>query len=310
MKKTVLLLSILCLLISCKAKKATKSTGLKSKTSNLEFNGSIKKVILTHYNINDSTEIIRNKKPLFVQIQTFDILGNLTTNIVTDQNKSNNIDAEYVFDVNNKISSSKFTYNTLQINSIYKYKHKGQKLINSEEFDPDTNNLKSVTKYKYNTESLKSIEHFIKNKSAIQMTKNTFLNDSGTITEVIKYDNSKISERNLYDSIGRIMISYTGFYLDNLNATNTIFYTYDKEGNICTKKDNGYSFKYEYDSYGNETTRYLFDNDLFFCPTGDCIIGIRYQVYEYDKNKNWIKKIEFDEQCIPKTIEIRTFDYH
>lgn len=298
------------MLIGCKAKKTTKLTGLESKTSNSEFYSAIKKVVLTHYNIHDSSEIIRDKKPLFVQIQTFDVSGNLTGNKVTEQDKSKNLDAEYLFDANNKITSSKFSYNTLQSNSIYKYQYNEKKLINCEEYDEDTNDLKAVTKYNYDAENLKSIAYFITEKNSLQLVKNTFLNNSGTITEEIKYDNSKISERNLYDSIGRIIISYSGFYLDNSNPTNTLIYTYDKQGNISTKKDNAYSFKYEYDFYGNESTRYLFDSDLFFCPTEDCIIGIRYYIYEYDKNKNWIKKIEFDRQCIPKTIEIRSFDYY
>ncbi|AYN05773.1 hypothetical protein [Flavobacterium sp. 140616W15] len=303
MKKIILLLSLFCLLVGCKTKKITKLTRLEAKSSNLDFNRSVKKVILTHYSINDSTEIISDKKPLFVQIQTFDVLGNLTGNKVTHQDKSNNIDAEYIFDASNKVTSSKFSYNTLQINSIYKHQYKGKKLLNSEEYNQDTNSLEAVTKYKYNAKKLKSIEHLIKKDSSLQIIETTLLSSSGIIKEVIKYDNSKISKRDLYDSIGRIMISYSG-------PTNKVLYTYDKHGNIATEKDNAYSFKYEYDSYGNETVRYLFDSDLVFCPTGDFIIGIRYHVYEYDKKKNWIKKIEFDRQCIPKTIEIRTLEYY
>ena len=310
MKKIILLLSLLCLLVGCKTKKITKLTRLEAKDSNLDFNHSVKKVTLTHYSINDSTEIIEDIKPLFVQIQTFDVLGNLTGNKVIHQDKSNNIDAEYIFDASNKVTSSKFSYNTLQINSIHKHQYKGKKLLNSEEYNQDRNSLEAVTKYKYNAKKLKSIEHFIKKDSSLQIIETTLLSSSGIIKEVIKYDNSKISERNLYDSIGRIMISYSGFYLDDSNPTNTVLYSYDKHGNIATKKDNAYSFKYEYDSYGNETVRYLFDSDLVFCPTGDCIIGIRYHVYEYDEKKNWTKKIELNEQCIPKTIEIRTLEYY
>ncbi len=310
MKKLVLLLSLLCMFVCCKSKKITKSTELKSKNSDYEFYGPVKKLVITDYDINDSTEIISDKKPTSIQIKKFDKLGNLIRNKFTYQSKWMSFDAKYIFDENNKITFSRISYNTSRTNSVYKYEYNEGKLINSKEYDRITDNLQAVTKYKYDAEKLKSIEYFIKQRDSLQQIKSSFLNSYGITTEEIKYENSKIAERNLYDSIGRIMISYSGFYLDDSNPTTTVLYTYDKHGNIATKKDNAYSFKYEYDSYGNETVRYLFDSDLVFCPTGDCIIGIRYHVYEYDKKKNWIKKIEFDRQCIPKTIEIRTLEYY
>lgn len=318
MKKSILLLPLLCLFFCCKSKRITKSTELepknrvnntKLKTSKLEFYGPVKSVILSRYNIKDSSEDITHIKPNFVYSREFDTLGNNTRNSVIDQNKWMNYNTKNVFYANTKIASSKLLFNTTLTNYTYRYEYDGENLIESKEYDTSTDSLETITKYKYDSEKLKSTEHYVRQKDSLQMIRSTFFNSTGTVSEEIKYDSSKISERNIYDSIGRIIISYSGVYSRISKPINTMIYTYDSQGNVFTRLDNAYSFKYEYDSYGNETVRYRFDRDSFYCPTGDCIIEIQYHIYEYDKKENWITKTEFDRECIPLTIETRAIEY-
>ncbi|MEO8535464.1 MAG: hypothetical protein ABI441_17035 [Flavobacterium sp.] len=318
MKKTALLIILLSIFVACKTKKDSKPKTSetshfvkksKIKNSNSEYYGLIKTVTSSHYKITDSTEIITDKKPIFVHIQNFDSLGNTTKNQVIDENKWMSYDTKNVFEGDKKIASSTLQSDSKLTNYTFNYKFDGKNLIESKKLNTGTNSIESIKKYNYNSEKLKSIEHYIRLEDSLQMITNTFFNDLGTITEEIEYEHSKISERNLYDSIGRISISYSSFNSNTMQPTNVMYYTYDDQGNIATKIDNAYSFKYEYDFYGNQTVRYRFDNDTFYCPTQDCVIGVQYYHYEYDDNKNWIKKIEYSSECIPTMIETRAFEY-
>jgi hypothetical protein len=133
-----------------------------------------------------------------------------------------------------------------------------------------------------------------------------------------KYDDKgNLIEQNVYNAVSGILYRVETYkyddkgYMIEKNIGDKCTNKYDDKGNLIEQNvynvdgtlDDKYTYKY--DDKGNEIERNFYNGNA----DGVSFVIQRTYKYEFDKNKNWIKKISLDNQS-PENIEERKYEYY
>lgn len=221
-------------------------------------------------------EIIKEKNRREFWLYDFYYIFNKEGNLINkyEYNSDGSLHSEYTFSYNKKgevIENS--GEETLSIISnqkperyhfIYKYDNSGN--IIEQSYFKSKKFLQKYS-YKYNIENNIIEQDYYKSIDKLD-SKNKYIYD----------DKGNIIERNLYESNGKLQYRYLSKFDDNGNEIE--IQSYKPDGSLV------YRGTFEYDNYGN------------------IISGRGYTYkYEYDKNGNWISKIEFSDNIKGYIIE-------
>lgn len=201
-------------------------------------------------------------------------------------------------------------------------------LIRRQTFEASGSN-RHVFNYDYDNQNNLSEETWLNSDNSFRLKIKYKYDDKNNLTEKCDVLANGFTKKEIYsyNEMGVIINSN----IQNSNSENNC--KYDEKGNIL--EENRYdhtgkltdNLKYKYDLNGNKIERtwlrpawdisakssYEYnENDLFIKETiynkDGSISSIIQFVYEYDKNRNWIKKIELKDNE-PKFITIREIDY-
>ena len=204
----------------------------------------------------------------------------------------------------------------------------------------NTDSLTNKYIYKYNKKN-KQIENSWYNGEGKLMNRNRFEYDDdeklvqeieylgdGSVNEVqkLEYDKKgnlysyyndnwltgKTTKTFFYDKKGNL-IKKEGIQEKNIIGTKCklIIYTYDEKGNELERKDCDKVISksdFKYDNNGNIIEEVFFGYDKETERVSEKIT--RRYVIEYDKNNNWIKRINYKNEFTPNTIEERKIEYY
>jgi len=235
----------------------------------------------------------KGKYNKFAEIEKGEILGANNYKIIYDE-------------TGNKIEENWYNSDgSLNFKLIYKYDENGNKIEAIYYTSSGHSDEKLTYKYDqqgnqieinlYNSDGSLNIKRTYKyDKKGNQIEENEY-NSDGSLNKkwTYKYDKkgNKIKE-NWYNSDG--------------NLVSKCDYKYDKKGNknefIIYHLDGSISMTIKYDENGNKI------GEINHTPK-DIYPFATYQ-YEYDKQKNWTKKIEFEDGCILETITEREYQYY
>jgi len=214
---------------------------------------------------------------------SFDINGNKVRTIFfnSDGNLRRKLTYQYAKN-GNLIKSSSFNKDgSLNYNLIYKY-DENRNITSSSYYKPN-GNLSYEYTHKYDANGNKK-ESFTYNSDRILWKQNTYK----------------------YDELGN-EIECNWYKKDNTLDSKNI-YKYNERGDIIETNSfnkNGslkYRITYKFDLNGNEVESKFFNSD-------GSLKNHKVYKYNYDKNGNWIKRIEYN-NSIAEFIEIREYQYY
>lgn len=174
---------------------------------------------------------------------------------------------------------------------IYTYNEKSL-LIQLADYD-EYGKLEKKQKYSYDGKKLNSL--IIYDKDGSEKTRYEYIHDGTRIIEGRCFEGKNLSSRfvNEYHT-GKILAKQTGFDADDKVIWEA---QYDKNGRFIKQKRENLTVEIEYNKYGLQSS-IKFDDD------------ITYFEYEYDKKKNWIKRISYKgEAKEPDEISERMINY-
>lgn len=160
------------------------------------------------------------------------------------------------------------------------------------DYDED-GRLEKKQKYSYDGKKLSSL--IIYDKDGSETSRFEYEYDGARIIEGRCFEGKNLSSRfeNEYHT-GKILAKQTSFDADG----NVIYEVqYDKKGRFIKQKSENISVEIEYNEYGLRSSIKINDDITYF-------------EYEYDKKKNWIKRISYEgEAKEPDEISERVINY-
>lgn len=253
--------------------------------SRLNIKGDVKSYINKTYDVTIKFGEIEKESIRFYWVRNFNEEGNEVESIFYNSDGSLSTKDIFKYDEEGNLLEL-ITYKSdgsFDIKSTMKYDEEGNEV---EYIRSDDSGILFKHSYKYD-EKGNQVERF---------SDFSFIDGEGVYTSTMKYD----EEGNLLED--------TFFQLDG-SSEGTTTYEYDEEGNLLEKitcnSDGSIERKitYDYDEEGNEIemiTRPAWDGSFQYKTTSE---------YEYDKEKNWTRKISFTNDVAKAIIE-RDFEYY
>jgi len=212
----------------------------------------------------------------------------------------------------NKIEENRLNSDgSLSENYISKYDENGNK-IEENYYDADENSSwKDI--YTYDEKGNK-IAEYTYDSDSILVSNNTYkYNKNGKIKREFHYWEGRLSTESTFKYNENGKIERISYYVEgNLQIKWT--YKYDEKGILIeeimddSSRKLFYKIFYRYDEKGNLIEEIIYDSPRKFLKKYTYKEKNTYQ-YEYDEQKNWTKKIEFQND-IPKTFTEREYQYY
>ena len=161
-------------------------------------------------------------------------------------------------------------------------------------YDDDGNNIESN---RYNKDGELEEKWKYKYDDDGNIIESNRYNKDGELKDKWKYkydDDGNMIEGNWYYEDGELVKKWTNKFDDDGNIIEAD--DYDKDGELI------YEWKYKYDDNGNEIEANRYNE-------GQLVGWVKYKYENFDNNKNWLKKIAYEEERIAEITE-REIEYY
>lgn len=180
----------------------------------------------------------------------------------------------------------------------WQYDKKTDKLLHFREYNKN-GNLVETTEYKYDNKTNELLEVKTTNEEEVEISRTVYIRKEGdeTINWIRYIKGDKDSKGSYKEEYLRGIVVKTTYYDEHGTAVD--IYDYDKQGRIVlwkaqsTKEQTAFS----YNKNGDVITLDKNNKDVY-----------KFE-YEYDKHKNWIKRVTY-KGIKPEFVEIREIEYY